>query len=117
MLAKIHALEMGVQKDARAAVKDGAEIFKDALQADTPVWSGETDAPEHMKDDIQATGVKTAGGTLTSDIGYGTTTGYRVHFPNSGTSKQDAQHFVEETQEHTRGPILAAFINHLKVGG
>lgn len=117
LLAKIEALDNGVQKDARAAIRDGAEIFANALKTDTPVWSGETDDPTHMRDDIQATGVRDRGGILESDVGYGQQTGFRVHFPNNGTAKQDPQHFVEETQEKTRDEILEAFVSHLKVGG
>lgn len=117
LLAKIEALDNGMQKDARAAIRDGAEIFTNALKTDTPVWSGETDDPTHMRDDIQATSVRDRGGILESDVGYGQQTGFRVHFPNNGTAKQDPQHFVEETQEKTRDEILKAFVSHLKVGG
>ncbi|WP_338217941.1 HK97-gp10 family putative phage morphogenesis protein [Lacticaseibacillus salsurivasis] len=117
LLAKIEALDNGMQKDARAAIRDGAEIFANALKTDTPVWSGETDDPTHMRDDIHATGVRDRGGILESDVGYGQQTGFRVHFPNNGTAKQDPQHFVEETQEKTRDEILEAFVSHLKVGG
>lgn len=116
MLAKLNALEMGIQKDARAAVKEGANLFADALKTDTPVWDGETDAPVHMQDDIKATGVRDRGGELQSDVGYGKQTGYRVHFPNNGTSKQTPQHFVEETQEQMRDKVLETFLKHLKVG-
>lgn len=117
LLAKINALDLGVQKDARAAVVAGAEIFENALKANTPVWEGETDADEHMQDDITKTSVKQTTGELEVDVGYGQETGYRVHFPNSGTTKQSPQHFVEETQEKTRDAILAEFVRHLKVGG
>lgn len=117
LLAKIQALNNGIQKDARAAIKDGADKFAEALRGDTPVWSGETKDPTHMRDDIKATGVRDRGGELQSDVGYGQETGYRVHFPNSGTSKQSPQHFVEETQEKMKDTILQTFISHLKVGG
>lgn len=117
LLAKIQALDNGVQRNARAAIRDGAETFADALKTDTPVWSGETDDPTHMRDDIRATGVRDRGGILESDVGYGKDTGYRVHFPNNGTSKQSPQHFVEEVQERTRGKVLETFLSHLKVGG
>lgn len=116
MIAKLNALELGVQRNARAAIKDGADKFATALRTDTPVWDGETDAPMHMRDDIRATSVRDVGGDLESDVGYGQETGPRVHFPDSGTSKQAPQHFVEETQDKMRDVVLQTFLTHLKVG-
>lgn len=117
MLVKIQALNFGLQKNARAALRDGAEEFAASLRGGTPVWSGETDDSTHMRDDIQTSNVRDRGGNLEVDVGYGKETGYRVHFPNSGTSKQSPQHFVEETQQKMRQPILETFVSHLKVGG
>lgn len=113
--AKIKELNFGVQRKARAALKSGAELFMKQLKGKTPVWAGEQRDPKHMVNDITSTGIKQNSGNLEIEIGYGTDTGRRVHFPNNGTSKQSPQHFVEETQAEARNAVLQEFLKHLKV--
>lgn len=43
LLANLNKLQFGVAKDARAAVRDGAQKFADKLKSNTPEWDGETD--------------------------------------------------------------------------
>lgn len=112
---KITELNYGVQKNARKALKAGTEIFVNQLKSNTPIWKQEQHDSFHMADDIKNTGVKQNGGDLTVQIGYGHNTGYRVHFPNNGTSRQSPQHFVEMTQAQTRDQILQEFLRWLKI--
>ncbi len=110
-------LQFGVAKEARAAVRDGAQKFADKLKSNTPEWDGETDMSGHLRDDIKLSSVRETSGVTEVDVGYGKNTGWRAHFPNSGTSMQDPQHFIEETQEVMRPVVIAAFLSHLKEGG
>lgn len=112
---KITELNYGVQKNARKALKAGTDIFVNQLKSNTPIWKQEQHDPFHMVDDIKNTGVKQNGGDLTVQIGYGHNTGYRVHFPNNGTSRQSPQHFVEMTQAQTQDQILQEFLRWLKI--
>lgn len=114
MQTALNALENGVQRDARGAVRDGAKVFADALKGDTPVWHDETDQPVHLADDIQVGGVSDKSGKVEAEVGYGKQTGYYAHFPNSGTSMQNPQHFIERTQATARDKVLAAMLTHLK---
>lgn len=115
MEAKVDALNYGVQRNARAALKSGATLFVKRLKEKTPVWSGEQSDPTHMVNDTTMTGIKQSGGELTIEVGYGKETGHRVHFPNSGTSRQSPQHFVEETQAEMHDRVLQEFFKFLKV--
>ncbi|MBS5068628.1 HK97 gp10 family phage protein [Lactobacillus rhamnosus] len=117
LLANLNKLQFGVAKEARAAVRDGAQKFADKLKSNTPEWDGETDMSGHLKNDIQLSSVRETSGLTEVDVGYGKNTGWRAHFPNSGTSMQDPQHFIEETQEVMRPVVIAAFLSHLKKGG
>lgn len=115
MEAKVDALNYGVQRNARAALKSGANLFLNRLKEKTPIWTGEQTDSMHMVNDITSTSVKQDAGSLMVQIGYGKDTGHRVHFPNNGTSKQSPQHFVEETQAEMHDRILQEFLKFLKV--
>lgn len=115
MEAKVDALNYGVQKNARAALKSGANLFLNRLKEKTPIWKGEQTDSMHMVNDTTMTGIKQSGGELTIEVGYGKETGHRVHFPNSGTSRQSPQHFVEETQVEMHDRVLQEFFKFLKV--
>ncbi|WP_445622303.1 HK97-gp10 family putative phage morphogenesis protein [Lacticaseibacillus paracasei] len=117
LLANLNKLQFGVAKETRAAVRDGARKFADKLKSNTPEWDGETDMSGHLRDDIKLSSVRETSGLTEVDVGYGKNTGWRAHFPNSGTSMQDPQHFIEETQEVMRPVVIAAFLSHLKKGG
>lgn len=117
LLAKLDQLQFGVAKNARAAVREGAQKFADKLKNNTPEWTGQTGMSGHLSQDIQLSGIRETSGETEVDVGYGKQTGYRAHFPNSGTSRQDPQHFIEKTQELMRPVVIATFISHLKEGG
>lgn len=117
MAAKIERLNYGVQRDARKALRDGAEVYEKALKANTPIYNGPDADNVHLADDTTHTGVSISTGDLTVEVGYGAKTGYYAHFPNFGTSKQDPQHFIEKTNEEAKQAVLEAFLKNLKVGG
>ena len=54
-------------------------------------------------------------GEYQAPVGYDKVKGPIAHFPNSGTSKQEPQHFIEETQEQTRDQVLQIFKDNLQV--
>lgn len=107
LLANLNKLQFGVAKEARAAVRDGAQKFADKLKSNTPEWNGETDMSGHLRDDIKLSSVRETSGLTEVDVGYGKDTGWRAHFPNSGTSMQDPQHFIEETRKKSCGQLLS----------
>ncbi|MFD1431373.1 MULTISPECIES: HK97-gp10 family putative phage morphogenesis protein [Lacticaseibacillus] len=114
--AKLLALDLGIQANARKAVKDGAEVFAKALSENTPEY---TDGPGadavHLADHVALGAVTDKTGDISVDVGYDKETGGYAHFPNSGTSKQSPQHFIEATEEKTRDAVIAAMLKHLEV--
>lgn len=115
MLNNVKALEAGYDRKARKAVKSGAEIFGQQLAENTPVssvdHSGKGSLKQHMK--VGSVSVKT--GEYEAPVGYDKVKGNIAHFPNSGTSKQEPQHFIEETQSETKDKILQTFKDNLQV--
>lgn len=114
LLLNIDKLTKGYDKRARKAVRDGADVFVDGLKKNTPV--SDDDRPHtHLTNDIKKGNVSIKTGEYSVDVGYGKEEGPIAHFPNSGTSKQDPQHFIEETQAQERNAILMEFIKNLKL--
>ena len=68
-----------------------------------------------LKDHTKKGNLKTTGGEYSIDVGYDKEKGWIAHFPNSGTSKQKPQHFVEKSQEQSKTEILAKFVEDLQV--
>lgn len=116
MLAYLARLDKSVDAKSRKAVRDGAGIFKDRLVDNTPVYpgkdhSGKTPLAKHV-----VTGnLRTATGEVEQNVGYDKEKGYIAHFPNSGTSKQDPQNFIEDTQIEVTDTIIAKFIEDLQL--
>lgn len=121
LLLNLDKLTKGYDRRARKAVRDGANVFVNGLKQNTPV--GENDRPhthltddiKHLTDDIKHSNVSIATGQYSVDVGYGKDEGPIAHFPNSGTSKQDPQHFIEKTQAQERDAVLMEFIKNLKL--
>ncbi|GBG94976.1 phage protein [Ligilactobacillus salitolerans] len=116
MLLNVDNLTKGFERRARSAVREGAQDFADQLQANTPVSDEDHSGLEHLAAAVKVAGVSTKTGNYSADIGYDKTKGPIAHFPNSGTSKQDPQHFVEKTQSEMRTRVLEDFIKNLRVG-
>lgn len=116
LLSNIKMLEAGYDRKARKAVREGGKYFGETLAQNTPVstedHSGKGPLRDHMK--VGSVSVKT--GEYEVPVGYDRTKGPIAHFPNSGTSKQDPQHFIEKTQDGTRDAVLQIFVDNLKVG-
>lgn len=116
LMANLAKLEKTEEKKARKATRDGAKVFQDKLKENTPVakagdHSGMTPLAEHTKHG----NLKTTGGDYSVDVGYDKNKGWIAHFPNSGTSKQHPQHFIEKSQQQAKQEVLAKFIEDLKV--
>lgn len=117
LIANLNKLEKTEEKKARKATRDGAQVYQEELKNWTPVapkgadHSGKTPLKDHTKKG----NLKTSGGEYSVDVGYDTEKGWVAHFPNSGTSKQDPQHFVEDSQDAAKNKVLAKYIEDLKV--
>ncbi|MFT8869540.1 HK97-gp10 family putative phage morphogenesis protein [Liquorilactobacillus nagelii] len=115
MLLSVTQLTEGYDRRARKAVRSGGQMFAEKLKSDTPVsdedHSGLGPLANHVK--VGSVSIKT--GDYSVAVGYDSSKGRTAHFPNSGTSKQSPQHFIEKTQSEMREPVLAEFIKDLKV--
>lgn len=115
LLANVDKLEKGFDRRARKAVKSGGELFLDELKKNTPVSNEDHSGLGPLVNHAKTSGVSIRTGNYSVSVGYDNIKGRIAHFPNSGTSKQDPQHFVEKTQAQTREKILQEFIKELKV--
>lgn len=117
MLSGVAQLEKGFDRRARKAVRAGGKVVGDGLTANTPVSDEDHSGQGPLASHVKVGSVSVLTGDYTVDVGYDNVKGRIAHFPNSGTSKQDPQHFIEKTQESSREKVLQAFISNLKVGG
>lgn len=117
MLSGVAQLEKGFDRRARKAVREGAKVVGDDLTANTPVSDEDHSGKGPLAEHVTVSSVSVLTGDYTAKVGYDQVKGRIAHFPNSGTSKQDPQHFVEKTQEQSREKVLQTFISNLKVGG
>jgi len=115
MLLNVSNLTAGYDRRARTAVRNGAKMFAEKLKSDTPVSDEDHSGLGPLADHIKTASVSIKTGEYSVDVGYDSSKGRIAHFPNSGTSKQSPQHFIEKTQSEMREPILAEFIKDLKV--
>lgn len=113
--ANIEKLNLGNQKKARQALKEGAAIFEDELRKKVPVDDGSGKQKGKLKAGVMKSGVKDRGGNLEVDVGYNKSVGWRARFPNSGTIFQDPQHFEEEAMGLAKDKVLQAFMRNLKL--
>lgn len=115
LITNLERLEKTEESKARKATRDGAKFFRDKLKTNTPVsnedHSGMTPLAEHTK----MGNLKTTSGDYSIDVGYDTDKGWIAHFPNSGTSKQRPQHFIEKSQEQSKAEVLSKFVEDLQV--
>jgi len=116
LLSNIKELQVGYDRKARKAVREGAKYFGDELTSDTPVSNEDHSGKGPLKDHVKVANVSVKTGDYSADVGYDKVKGFIAHFPNSGTSKQDPQHFVEKTQDKTKDGVLQIFVDNLKVG-
>ncbi|MBB1070686.1 HK97 gp10 family phage protein [Limosilactobacillus sp. RRLNB_1_1] len=116
LIANLQKLEKTEEKKARQATRDGAQVFQDKLKQYTPVAkTGDHSGKPPLKDHTKHGNLKTAGGDYSVDVGYDKDKGWIAHFPNSGTSKQHPQHFIEKAQNASKKEILAKYIEDLQV--
>lgn len=95
--ANITKLMLQNQNESRKAVKEVAEEFAQALANNTPV-DADSKTGVHLRDDIQISGFKGAAqGQIEKDVGYGTKTSWRSHFPDLGTARFSGKHFKDKT--------------------
>jgi len=116
LLNNIKVLETGYDRKARKAVREGGQYFGKVLAEDTPVSTEDHSGKGPLRDHMKVGSVSLKTGEYEVPVGYDKVKGPIAHFPNSGTSKQDPQHFVEKTQEESREKVLETFVTNLKVG-
>ncbi|HEO1300345.1 TPA: HK97 gp10 family phage protein [Streptococcus agalactiae] len=96
ILDNLTKLEVKAPNAAKGAVTQVAEEFEKALSRNTPI--DYSVYVTKLKYDTTTSGFKGANvGIISKDIGYGRKTGWRAHFPNSGTIYQKGQDFEEKT--------------------
>lgn len=111
ILANITKLQVQNKRAARDAVGEGAEKFAENLESNTPIDDGD------LAGDVQISNFKGgAHGTIEKDVGYGTSTGYRVKYPDDGTIHQRPQNFKEKTIEQSTGQIKEIFAKKIQEG-
>lgn len=115
LIANLEKLQKTEEKKARKATRDGANVFEEKLKDFTPVSNEDHSGMTPLKDHTKKGNLKTAGGEYSIDVGYDKDKGWIAHFPNSGTSKQKPQHFIEKSQEQSKTEILAKFVEDLQV--
>lgn len=115
LMANLERLEKTEERKARKATRDGAKVFEERLKANTPVSNEDHSGMTPLREHTKKGNLKTNGGEYEVDVGYDRQKGYIAHFPNSGTSKQKPQHFVEKSQEESKTAILSKFVEDLQV--
>lgn len=116
LIANLQRMEKSVEKKARKATRDGATVFENKLKSNTPVASyGDHSGMTPLKEHTKKGSLKTASGDYSIDVGYDKEKGWVAHFPNTGTSKQRPQHFIEKSQEQSKEAILAKFVEDLQL--
>lgn len=116
LLNNIKVLKAGYDRKARKAVREGGKFFGKTLADDTPVSAEDHSGKGPLRDHTKVGSVSLKTGEYEVPVGYDNVKGRIAHFPNSGTSKQDPQHFIEKTQDKTRNGVLDIFAKNLKVG-
>lgn len=115
LMSNLERLEKTEERKARKATRDGAKVFEERLKANTPVSNEDHSGMTPLREHTKKGNLKTNGGEYEVDVGYDRQKGYIAHFPNSGTSKQKPQHFVEKSQEESKTAILSKFVEDLQV--
>lgn len=114
ILSNLTKLQVKAPKTARAAVTEVAEEFEKQLKANTPVSGKFTN---HLRDDTAISGFKGGNkGIVSKEVGYGKETGWRAHFPNSGTIYQRGQEFEEKTINQMTPVAKKIFAEKVKEG-
>ena len=81
------------------------------MKTNTPVESGE------LRDDTAVSGFKGASeGIVSKEIGYGSATGWRAKYPDSGTIYQRGQEFEEKTINQMTPVAKEIFAEKVKEG-
>lgn len=114
----IHNLEMldkTVEKKARKATRDGASVFEEELKDVTPIGKNDHSGMTPLKEHTKKGSLRASSGDYEMPVGYDKEKGWIAHFPNSGTSKQRPQHFVERAQESSKQKVLQKFIEDLRL--
>ena len=85
------------------ALKAGAQPIADEMKSLVRVSSIDH---QHIRDDIQISGIKSKSGIIYVEIGPGQETNWRAKFLEWGTSKMPAKPFVQISYEHKKNDVL-----------
>lgn len=111
ILSNLTKLQVKAPKTAREAVTEVADKFEKQLKTNTPVESGE------LRDNTAVSGFKGASeGIVSKEIGYGSATGWRAKYPDSGTIYQRGQEFEEKTINQMTPVAKEIFAEKVKEG-
>lgn len=120
--ANLRKLKRNNIRLSNKAVKEAATAYDEILTKVTPIGSGipaghELNNYEPLAGSIVQTGLK-KDHDLSSmiDVGFNTHQGWRVHFPDSGTVDQKAQHFVEQSRKQAKLIVLSIMADYMRKG-
>lgn len=111
LLAAIEQKGLKVAKVEGVALKAAAEPVAKDMQSLVPI--SDIQHP-HIREDIQISGVKTAGGIKYVTVGPGKETNWRAKFLELGTSKMAAKPFMGPAYEQNKANITRIIRQTLK---
>ncbi|WP_051322297.1 HK97-gp10 family putative phage morphogenesis protein [Alicyclobacillus contaminans] len=104
LLARLNGLGDRAARVQNQALRAAGNLVAEAMRENVPVSNVEH---LHIRDDIQVSRVKvSADGVRSVDVGPGPKTGWRAKFLEFGTSKMQAQPFVERSLIEKRRDAL-----------
>ncbi|PNP87453.1 hypothetical protein BMT55_16140 [Listeria newyorkensis] len=114
--ANITKLMLQNQLEAKKAVMEVAEDFAKTLERNTS-FDANSKTGIHLRDDIQISGFKGGGqGIVEKDIGFGTRTSWRSHFPDGGTARFSGKHFKDQTINEMKPKAQKIYAEAVKRG-
>lgn len=118
IMMNLEQLGVNVDKAGRTAIKEGAEVVRDALEKNTP--KGNYNSKEHAKDNVVISNIKTNRDTGDKyvTVGYPASIKWRIHMTEFGTIRQSPKLFmtktINDTQEQVRKTIAASLRGAMK---
>ena len=115
MIEALRKLEITQTRKAKVAIKEAQALFIDTLKSQDIPFDPET--VTHIRSSITQGSVVDKAGEYEAKVGYGNDVGWRVHFTDTGTSKQPARKFSEQARNAATPKILELYSQVLKLGG
>jgi HK97 gp10 family phage protein len=111
LLARLQQMSMNAGKVENEALNKAAEPIADAMRKNVPVSTVEQ---KHIRDDIEISKVKSKDGVKYIEIGPGKDTNWRAKFLEFGTSKMNAEPFMEPSYLQEKDNAQDIIKQHIK---